>query len=265
MTDTSMHMDHTAATAPGTPPLPVDEATRPVHAEALARLEYLLQRPFGGGVVLGPPRSGKTSLLRTMEAFAARWGAFAVLVDGCGRTSEGLAWDLAAGWRLAVPPQASTHRLWEEVRDFALGSLDTGQRLVILLDHADRLPPCGMTALARLLHEAEARQGMSLIWSADSPLAGEAAEWLLPLTELRIDCPAPTRSETAVMARTIWQFTGGALDPQVVNELADAVAELAQGDMRRAERLCRLSLLAAGSEQTPPTHAVVRDVAAELA
>jgi hypothetical protein len=84
------------------------------------------------------------------------------------------------------------------------GATQAGERLAILLDHADRLEHSGSLVLARLLHEFESR-GLSLIWAAESPLRGDAADLLLPFTELRIDSPAFTQQETADYARATWR------------------------------------------------------------
>ena len=143
--------------------------------------------------------------------------------------------------------------------------LPSRMRLSIVLDHADQLEHSALQALSRLLHEVELRRGLTLVWAATAPLTGDAVESLLPFTELRIDCPAPTSGESAELAREVWQRTGnddGAILPAA---LAEQIAVLSRGDLRRAERLARLSQLAAMAEGAPLNSEMLEAVAGELA
>jgi ABC-type phosphate/phosphonate transport system ATPase subunit len=79
----------------------------PVTSEALARVTYLLQRPLGCGVVVGPARSGKSALLRQLATAGSRQGAQTAIVDGQGLDARGLTWELAAEWR-SVPRSTGT-------------------------------------------------------------------------------------------------------------------------------------------------------------
>lgn len=228
----------------------------PITGEALARLAWLQERPCGCGVVLGPARSGKSALLKLLATAAGRNGALAARVDGQSLDARGLMWELAAEWRIAPTADTNGRRLTQDVRDFIQGATAAGQRLAILLDHADRLEHGAAVALGRLLQDCEDQHGLTFVWTAESPTRGEAAELLLGFTELRIECPAPTAAETADHVRRQWQNAGG---------LAQEIAELSHGDIRRAERLSRLSELAARADGAPLSSDMLTAVAAELA
>jgi hypothetical protein len=234
----------------------------PVTAEALARLSYLLQRPIGCGVVVGPARSGKSALLRVLAESCLRSGAQTAFCDACELDARGLMWELAAQWRIGPASDGSSRLLAQQVRDYLHGATRAGQRLAIVLDHADRLGHTGAIALSRTLGEHEPYGGLTLVWSAQSPLQGDAAEQLLPFTELRIECPSPTREETARFARHVWEQSAGA---PLTDRLAREIAGLSHHDLRRAERLSRLSQLAAVAEGAMLDDDMLAAVAQELA
>lgn len=234
----------------------------PVTTEALDRLAYLLERPFGCGVVVGPARSGKSDLLRVLTESCRRSGAMAAPLDGYGTDARGLTWELAAQWRIAPAVDGSSRVLAQQVRDFMHGATRSGQRLAILVDHGDRLDHSGVLALTRILSEHEHTGGLTVVWAGDMPLRGDAADHLLPFTELRIDCPALSRGDTAEYAKQVWEHSaGGALS----DDLAGEIAELSHTDLRRAERLSRLAQLAALADGANITAETLSAVSAELA
>jgi type II secretory pathway predicted ATPase ExeA len=234
----------------------------PVTTEALARLSYLLERPFGCGVVVGPARSGKSALLRVLTEACLRSGARTAVVDGQGMDSRSLMWELAAQWRIAPTLDGSSRLLAQQVRDYLHGATRAGQRLAILVDHADRLDDSGVLALARILCEFEQDCGLTVVWAGDMPLRGDAVDHLLPFTELRIECPALSRNDTAQFAKQVWKHSAG--DP-LSDVMADEIAELSHSDLRRAERLSRLAQLASLADGSSLTSDTLSAVSAELA
>lgn len=236
----------------------------PVSTEALSRLQHLLQRPLGCGAVLGPTRSGKSALVRVLATASARSRAQTAHIDGQGLDDRGLVWELAAQWQIGPAADGHARRLSLNVRDFACGAAAAGVRLAILVDHADRLEHSGVLALVRLLHEFDGRRGLTLIWAAESPPRGEAADHLLPFTELRIDVPTPTPDETADFAGEVWRQSADVSAGPLSSDLAQQLAALSRNDLRRAERLSRLSQLAALAEGTPVNRDMLNAAAAEL-
>lgn len=234
----------------------------PVTAEAAARLAYLLQRPFGCGVLGGPARSGKSALLRVLAESSSRSGALTAAVEGQGLDARSLLWELAAAWRLAPAVDVSSRSLTQQVRDFMQGAARAGERLAILVDHADRLDHGGALALARILGQHEYGRGVTVVWSAATPLHGDAADLLVPFTELRIDCPAVSTAEVARLARQTWDSSRA--DP-LSDELAQQIAALSHNDLRRAERLGRLARLAAEADGLALDSDILADAARELA
>jgi len=234
----------------------------PVTSEALARLAHLLERPLGCGVVVGPARSGKSILLEVLAESCRRSGARTVLIDGHGTDSRGLMWELAAQWRIAPAVDGSSRVVAQQVRDYMHGATRSGQRLAILVDHADRLDHSGVQALTRILSEHEQTGGLTVVWAGDMPLRGDAVDHLLPFTELKIECPALSRGDTAEYAKQVWEHSAGGT---LSDDLAGEIAELSHSDLRRAERLSRLAQLAALADGASITAETLSAVSAELA
>ena len=234
----------------------------PVTTEALARLSYLLERPLGCGVVIGPARSGKSALLRVLAEACLRSGARTAILDGQGTDSRSLMWELAAQWRIAPAPDGSSRLLAQQVRDYMHGATRSGQHLAILVDHADRLDHSGVLALTRILSEHEHGGGLTVVWAGNMPLHGDAVDHLLPFTELRLECPALSRSDTAQFAKQVWEHSASGT---LSNDLAGEIAELSHSDLRRAERLSRLAQLAAIADGSSLTADMLSAVSTELA
>lgn len=237
----------------------------PVTSEALSRLAYLLERPLGCGVVSGPENSGKTGLMRALSTGCTRRGVLTAEVDGQGLDGRSLYWELAAGWRIGSVEERHGRRLAQDVRDYMHGAAAANMRLALILDHTDEMEHSAVLVLSRLLHEAEVHCGLTLIWSATSPLHGEAVDMLLPFSELRIDCPAPTTDEAVRVVRDQWKRPGDSDAGEFPPELEQRFAALSRGDLRRAERLARLSRLAAHAEGVPLSGDILDAVANELA
>lgn len=234
----------------------------PVTTEALARLAYLLERPLGCGVVVGPARSGKSMLLRVLAEACRRSLARTAMLDGYGADSRSLMWELAAQWRIAPAVDGSSRILAQQVRDYLHGATRSGQRQAILVDHADRLDHSGVLALSRIVSEHEHIGGLTVLWASDMPLRGDAVDHLLPFTELRIECPALSRSDTAQFAKQVWDHSAGGT---LSDDLAGEIAEQSHSDLRRAERLSRLAQLAALADGSNITTDMLSAVSAELA
>ena len=88
-------------------------AQSPVHIEALARLEFLLESHSPCGLLLGPAGSGKTTVLAQFAEQACRGGALPALINCAGHDDFILA-RLATG--LHVIAAHERRHLWQAWR-----------------------------------------------------------------------------------------------------------------------------------------------------
>src|SRR5438094_4384697 len=82
-------------------------ASSPVHAEALARLDFLCESRSPFGLLLGPPGSGKSTVLAEFAERAARSGALVGIVSAAGTDELTVLVPLAIGLQFAPEGDAS--------------------------------------------------------------------------------------------------------------------------------------------------------------
>jgi type II secretory pathway predicted ATPase ExeA len=230
--------------------------------EAFARLQYLLSRPFGCGLLTGPGQCGKSLILQSFRSQLLRSQATVLHADGAGLDADGLAWHLAAECGLGPDTLSQPRCLRQSVADFLQGLLEAGRRVVFLLDHADAMGPDALHAYCRILRTAEGTGRVTAIWVARWPLTPVLRDTLLPLTELRIDVSPLSERETEAYVLQSSGLPAGTIDPAAIA----AIREHAAGQLRRVDHLCELALLAAQADGRPTiSRELVDAVALELA
>lgn len=234
----------------------------PSQLEAFARLEHLVSRRFGCGLLAGPSHCGKSLLLRSFRSQLLRSHATVVSVDGAGLDADELEWQLAACCGLAPDCRSSRRCVRQSLVDFLEGVLQSGRRVVLLLDHADAMKVDALHGVCRILRMAEAAGPVTAVWAARSPLAAVLRETLLPLTELRIDAQPLSERETEACVLQASGRPAETFDPEAVS----AIHEYSAGRLRRAEQLCTLALMAAQADDCPTiSRDLIDAVAIELA
>jgi general secretion pathway protein A len=226
------------------------------HAEALARVEYLAARGHGCGAVAGPRGSGKSWLLATAAAALQRVQRTVCAVDAAGLDELRLLSDIAAGLGLGLPPATTPLTAWQATCDALRGYREIGEPLVLLIDHVEQMHESGVRAVARLLRNPDLSSGIVVIWSATAPLTGVIWSELWPLAELRIGLNALKAGDTTDYIQLSLRQAGGSRTIFDADAL-ESVYSRTGGELRRVNRLCQFSLLAAMADEQP---AVSRDL-----
>lgn len=247
------------------PPVAGAGLPSPQHAEALARIEYLAARGHGCGAVTGPRGSGKSQLLATAGTMLQRMQRTVCSIDAAGLDETRLLWELAAALGLGLSPAATPLTAWQTACDALRGGRDVGEPLVLLVDHAEQAHESCIRAVSRLLRNPGLSSGIVVIWSATAPLHGLIRSELWPLADLRIELDSLHARDTAAYVRQSLRRAGASRTVFDEDALVSVHARTG-GELRRIERLCRFTLLAAMAEEQPTvSRDVVESAAVELA
>jgi general secretion pathway protein A len=236
-----------------------------LHEEALARLEFLVERRRPCGIVLGPEGCGKSLLLRTFETQLRRHSVHIARVEAAALDGTALLWQVHAALGLAPTPESAPLALWQELSDSLRALRDAGDHTVLLIDHADRLQDCGLSQVGRLLRTcASSGTPVTIILAARTPLSERLHDEAACCADLRIELAPLGRQETVDYVRGALLDAGGRRDLFDAGALA-AVHERTGGRLGRIDRLCGLALLAAmADEHTTVSRDVIEAAAAEL-
>src|SRR5437879_6229081 len=158
-------------------------ANSPVHAEALARLDFLCESRAPLGLLLGPPGSGKSTVLNEFAERAARSGALVAIVSAAATEESSVLAPLATG--LQVPPESDASALWRRIVDRFEEIKLEGLSAVLLLDDLDRAGTHVLLLVERLL--AAGATVLTTVATARPETAGKIGPRLLDLAALRID------------------------------------------------------------------------------
>lgn len=223
----------------------------PVHDEALARLNYLIEANHRVGLLLGAMGTGKSLVL---EIVAHQWrslGACVARTSLRARDSRETLLSLARGWGLDVDPHAASFELWHAIADRL--AENRWQRLptIAMFDDADRAASDVLEHVIRLAHcEPLAESRLTVIVAAQGDRLSELGSSLLGLVDLRIDLSAWDLADTHNYLTHLLARAGraqAAFDEEAVMR----IHELAEGIVRRIGLLADLSLLAASAQQLP--------------
>lgn len=265
-----MRRDADAAAWWGAARMPFDAAQprrwpdTPRHAEALARLEYLVRRESGCGAVVGPGGAGKSWLLQSGRAMLCGTRASVCCVNAAGMEEWRLLRDLAGQLGLGLPATIDPPALCQALADLLDGLRSVGEPVTVLLDDLDRAPEQTVRAVARWLRDPALASGMLVVWAARTPLADTLAEELGPLVDLRIDLAPLSAEETLEYVDQSLRRAGipaSIMERDALRHIHDRTG----GDLRRVDRLCRFALLAAMAEERKTVSAdVVEALASEV-
>ncbi|HTN74979.1 MAG TPA: AAA family ATPase [Pirellulaceae bacterium] len=218
------------------------------HEEALARLEYLLEKRSRLGLLTGPSGSGKSLLL---ELTARRWkraGHAVAVLDVVGRSTHDFLWQLASQWQCPVLPNAPTFALWQAITDALTVQRCEHRAAALLIDDADFASRELCELLQRLVHLGDAQQPRLTMVLAVAERRGEdLGPRLLERAELRIELQPWDVAETRdylQLQLADQTTTAPTLDMPATQRLHDLCAGLP----RRINQLANLVLLAAASE-----------------
>lgn len=215
------------------------------HDEALARLLFLVEEKRRCGLLSGAAGTGKSCLLRQVQASAMRLGRFCVRVDVTGLDGNELAWRVADGCHADCDVADSAAKLWSSLQIQFTGLAVVRQPVVVLIDHFDLVEFSCSQSLRRLMQLADATGAELTVLIAASERF--TAPLLLDVVELHVELSAWSEDETA---RFIWDSIrhAGSCEAIFTADAIQAIQTLTHGNPAKVVWLCDLALLAALSE-----------------
>ena len=217
----------------------------PPHEEALARLGYLVAQRRRFGLMLGPPGTGKSLVLRAAADEAKRLGREVAVLDLFGIDSHDLLWELAVALRLG-PTECCTHfALWRAVTDHWHALHSARVSCVLLLDHLERAESDCFGLIERLLHLDVANGGcLTVLAVARDGSDGLRLAELAAHSDLRIELPRLDQRESAAFVREMLVNTGRRRET-FDRDALETLFDLSVGTPREIVRLCQLAWAAA--------------------
>jgi type II secretory pathway predicted ATPase ExeA len=238
----------------------------PLHEEALARLQFLIEQRYRVGLLLGPAGSGKSLLLNVFAQMLRRSGRQAAVVSLVGLDVNDFVSQLAS--QLAVNPARgpSPEALWLPIVDQIVANRYQRRDTVLLLDDADEAADPVLARIARLVEcDTSPESRLTAVLAAESQRPHRVGRRLLDLTELKIEIEPWTSEETGAFLRHALLQAGR--DDAIFDAGAvDRLHQLTNGVPRRICQLAELSLAAgAGQDEAEIDGETVEAVFEELA
>jgi general secretion pathway protein A len=235
-------------------------AGSPVHAEALARLDFLRESRCPFGLLLGPPGSGKSILLAEFAERAERSGAVVAFSSAAVADEQSLLLPLATC--LAAGVENGGASLWRRITDRLEELKLENVAALLLLDDLDRASVKVQSLVERLLALAEVP--LTIVASARAESAGRISTRLLNQAALRIDLSPWNEAETSEYL-TASLARAGRVQPAFDASAARRLFELSGGAPRKVNQLAQLALVAgAGQRLVQVDEATIDAVQEEL-
>jgi general secretion pathway protein A len=221
-------------------------AASPVHAEALARLDFLRDSRSLLGLLLGPAGSGKSAVLAHFAQRAARSGTAVALIPAAAAEEPHVLDRLAADLRAEGDHKPGA--LWSRVTERLAEMRLEGLTAVVLLDDLDRAAPSVLCLVQRLL--AVPAAPLTIVATARPQSVERLGPCLLEQSALRIDLPPWNEDETRQYLQTSLANAGRA-QPAFNDAALQRLFELSGGAPRKVNQLAELALLAGAGQRLP--------------
>jgi len=219
-------------------------ANSPIHAEALARLDFLCESRSPFGLLLGPSGSGKSTVLVEFAERAARGGALVALATAAADDELTVLAPVALG--LQISPEGDVRGLWRQIVDRFEEIKLEGLSVVVLLDDLDKAKREVLLLVERLL--AAGGPTLTVVATARVETARKIGQRLLDLAALRIDLAPWNETETGeYLASTL--ASAGRPQPTFDEGATRRLFELSGGAPRKVNQLAQLALLAGASQK----------------
>ncbi|MDX1944094.1 MAG: AAA family ATPase [Pirellulaceae bacterium] len=211
----------------------------PIHAEALARLAFLVENGSRLGLLFGPAGSGKSLVLRQFADLQARTAAQVAAIPATGRGQRELLLALAEQWGCNPADDDDVVLLWRHIGN-RLGELALEKTAAIVaLDDLDAAGAEGAAFVLRLIALSDAR--LTVVASART--GDRVHSRLLELADLRIDLALWTEDETRdYLSGTLAE--AGRAQPAFEEGALQKLFELSGGAPRKVNQLAQLALIA---------------------
>jgi type II secretory pathway predicted ATPase ExeA len=219
-------------------------ASSSVHAEALARLEFLCESHSPLGLLLGQSGSGKSAVLAEFADRAARSGMLVALLAAGAKDEQHLLPALAEA--LHVSCEGNAAEVWRRVVDLLDELRFDNLKAVVLLDDLDRAAASAQTLVERLLSLPGAP--LTIVAAARPDSAGRIGTRILELATLQIELAGWSEMESrAHLERSL--SAAGRVQPAFAEPAARRLFELSGGSPRRVNQLAQLALVAGASQR----------------
>lgn len=237
----------------------------PTHAEALARMHFLVEQRRRLGCLSGPAGSGKSLLLNTLGRELASAGARVATIDLVGLSTDEMLPQLASGWRIESA-NLSAAQLWQALADQLAVCRYENRAAIALFDNGQLASQEALTQVARLVlldrHDA-AR--LTVVVACRSGSGLDSSEALSDLCELRMELEPWNEGDVTEFLKAALSRAGGRIDLFDEGSI-EALARLAKGIPRRVAQLADLCLVVGAARGAASIDAdVVASVARELA
>ena len=231
----------------------------PAHQEALATLEYGVDSGMGFVMVTGEIGMGKTTLIRTFLRRAVRPDLFIIYLFHPLLTFRALLAAIAEELGLPIA-EPEPHQLLRQIQRDLLQRHEVGQRVVLIIDEAQRLPEETLDNL-RLISNLETDESklLQIVLVGQLELETILASKQLRALDQRVSRRARltrlSRSEAEAYIRHRLRQAGAAEPEQVISAAAmRLIVTLTGGVPRRINALADLALIRGfGAGEKPVT------------
>jgi type II secretory pathway predicted ATPase ExeA len=219
-------------------------------AEALARLQYLVDQRGQIGLVLGLPGIGKTKLLKCFVDASRRQGLASAFVVGKHCDESGFIQQLAREWQVPRTRNTNSADALPRITERLIELRYEQTTAIVALDDLDGCSAGAKSQAERLLRVAQAHEVPLTIVVSSSSQSTPALGGLADEIELRVDLHPWSEDEMAEhVARRLFQC--GSPTPIFTDEAITALHELSGGVPRKVEQIAQLALLAGAGQQLP--------------
>ncbi|MCE9547068.1 MAG: AAA family ATPase [Planctomycetia bacterium] len=230
---------------------PAQFHANPMHDEALARLQFLVDGRRRLGLLAGEPGTGKSLLLAVLAAKLAAAGKPVVRVNLTAVEPAEFPGLIAAGLRLNPRDNETPAKVWRMIADRITEHRYQQVGTVILIDDVDQAPPEVQSMILRLAQiDAGAGAWLTVIVATHPREVSRMNPQLLDLVELSVGLEPWDPSTAAEFLATALKKAGS--PSKCFDALAtERLHQLSGGIPRRVSQLADLALLAAAGDDRP--------------
>jgi type II secretory pathway predicted ATPase ExeA len=213
----------------------------PVHAEALARLEHLVEAGGRSGLVVGPRGTGKSTVLRMFAAEVRASGQEAILIDVTGLDRVQFLERLIPRLGVTSRARGKSIGLWTEVTDALCGRALAARGTVLIVDHLDRALSDCQQMVERLSTRDGSRAAETWILALSGRLFPLVPRAWRERNDLRIDLAALSEDESHAFVRSLLDSLGRPHD--LLDAAAAAIVAASHGIPADLCRACEVALM----------------------
>jgi type II secretory pathway predicted ATPase ExeA len=233
-----------------------------IHAEALARLEHLVESGLRCGIILGPRGTGKSTVLGVFAQNCRAAGCETVSIDVTGIDEIQFLERLAQRLEVTSRARGRAIALWSEVTDALSGRALAGRPCVLIVDHLDRAMPDCQHFVRRLSSRGSRNLAETWVLGFSGRLFPMVPREWREQNDLRIELAAMSQQESYAFLKSLLDFFQRPRD--AFDTVAETLVATAGGIPAELRRLSELSLLVAEDAHARVSPEALRSVLEEL-